>query len=1462
MSSNQKAECEPKVRDNKQSKNPKTRKASKVKASNPVKGSLPVGKGQVTIKKFDKPAVKPEEFIVPHLNRLYPKVKVSLAHSMSYTEAKVKAIADFYPITLAEYKTPAKDNGHPYCAAMRALAEAWSVNALIAELRNLECKETTILDVGGSINRHSKMGRDYIWCCVPNHDDRDIYRKSYVRKGRFCEHDWETCNCVKPVASMSVHSLYYIKPETMFLKLMSQEHPIHYAVVHYYPEEKGTMMMGEMQYVKSGGKIRVKADGNLREYVHDDCSWMEKGSCQYEDGCLVWENVRRFGDSHVVRFVASHYTTKIREDLPEPISEEPIGIEKELDALIEDNFPYVAPINTKNREAFINRMVRNGKANYPGFVKLLVSKALTAYHNQKEMLPEVTDDFIESMEEREFRRGLGHIGFSYSYWVTNAASFAATWWALGNNAIKIKTKYGFQIRGRYILALCLVLWAGATWYFNKYRLQLHKFNIAGYYPFRRAFTITKPKLSLWPLIQGKLRKFGLVVLLGLLKFIFGRIPPLSLFSLVNQRARVDDYCCDLADRQLDATKCSKIAVPETYYEECEIKPAAYAMVYIPSIIPYFPRRCIHNKVSCIRNKLLHDIGPVGKYHLSIHPILLQLTGLIKADLNPLTWDQWLMRFPPEKQCRFRKDIEYRVDEHIVCWNESSVFLKFEAMSEPKYPRPIVSSSVEFNFQLGRYLIVLGELLAHLLPKNILFPIHNDASIIAGFYGDHHCKYKLKGDFTSFDSSQREEVLSMWLEFLLLCGVPSAVVERERTDLKCIKIHTRDGLRIKCRGIRCSGRSATLLCNTFVTLNTYCWLFPGILAGTDAIMVKGDDALTFNKEEPSVGVVSEFFRDNGLIVKAEVCDDLESEFCSSIFVPSTSGFMMVPKPGKILAKTLWCKNLEYSMDQMQDQFVGVLKGLSFALGTVPGIKGLYANPIYQQRFGNVDAFYQEYNEYSSVEFICDQVSLEFMCDRYGLLPNDFSDLEQELSSGFPIRVTSHAALIMASKDWATPSDNPGFVESSSEFSIGEWISPLFEEMIRSLNPVYFSLLIGSIESYLTGQLFNLLGHIFLGWLMRKRGFLYTLCFHYAFNFASRWQFNIIMARRKKNVVSLFVREPQIKKNKNKNKKSKIMKSMGSVLGVSRLNPFLPIAEGIRVPDEFGFPTGTGKIVVANEISTSSLGYLATSYAPLASGIRFDPLTVGSTLVWTGGALFPAPQQPQLQLVATAYRVVSWGIRITGESSLTAASGHIWIGHAPAMFDTNYPFSNYPSTEAAIAAMPLSEKFSLTDLCQNPVIVPGRQLDDSAFRFRTTQTDEKTATSAGVESMNGWANIVLFGSGLPQSAYALNVEVVLHIEFLHNSLSELYAFVDSAPCGYNPSIITQAANLSTVLPIAIKEEEVDTVSRALNSLTSLMNTAEQYIPKMAKLGVAIGGATVATYNVFRKSGFGRSVTKQYL
>jgi len=192
-----------------------------------------------------------------------------------------------------------------------------------------------------------------------------------------------------------------------------------------------------------------------------------------------------------------------------------------------------------------------------------------------------------------------------------------------------------------------------------------------------------------------------------------------------------------------------------------------------------------------------------------------------------------------------------------------------------------------------------------------------------------------------------------------------------------------------------------------------------------------------------------------------------------------------------------------------------------------------------------------------------------------------------------------------------------------------------------------------------------------------------------------------------------------------------------------------------------------------------------------------------ITWLGGAWAATAQAGALANIASSARSVGWGIEITGEQSLLNAAGHVWVAHVPLNMSVAVPYNLFPVTEAMMAQSPLACKYSLAEVVQDGLIVPGKPFDDGIYRFRdATAAEEKLSTSTAIESTDGWCAIVVMvvANGVTSGTTVVNIEHINHMEYVQNA-SAGYGFIDALSMPHSEAIIERASRISVASPMLL-------------------------------------------------------------
>lgn len=1005
-------------------------------------------------------------------NDLFQEVSYYIPHSMYFDEPKIAVLNKYHPSTLEQFHRYNCYNLHPLCASFRSIGEAHIITRIQQECRDNGIVDGFICDVGGSVNRHHSLGRNYIHSCVPNFEAKDLLRQFSLKGNNYCRQLWKDCKCKGFVASMSIHSLYYLEPEEILRNLLEQELPIHYALLHLYPEDSGEIMHGEMRYVKQEGRVSVWASGNSTPYYHGDMAWLSKGSYSDQRGTLVWERERTFEDVYVYRFVA---TTAILKPTPE------------IETLVDDA-PYLEvckeafrghlEINEKNRTSYYSRCHRYAKGR--GLDPQRLIKVADGYYmSQPTLVSRPSVGLLLTKKAREAGLQMVPEYIPYLQLGLFMAIYLAVWRFVPSSHMVDYIMLAFVLLQPFILR---------TGWLN------------GDDRWRNIFIIN----TIFCLFSASFfQKITFDVILQLPKNVKLAIYAISFMATMYKNARklrlnhlgarLYDYCCEgMALRAISKRKTIKYRTRK--HKDCQPGLRAYPFVFHRQFVPMIPRRCDHNIHACIQHKILAETPEDVDFDIPIPDMFKRMAPWVRYELEPLDFETWVNRFPASKREKLKAEWAESKDDPIDNdLTKTSLFTKAEFYPEKKPPRPIGSAGVKLNFLVGRWLVPLGALIQKFCPDNICIPIHSDSVSIGRFAGRYMNTLKCICDFSQFDSTQREEALKLIVDVFRLLGVPDEVCSYMLRDCELINITNRKGFRLKCRGVRVSGRSETLLGNCILTICIFMHVFKGFIA----MLGKGDDVVLFLPRSmrallPALVAKVESY---GFITKFRVCDEYDLEFCSSYFVPTNLGYVLTPKPGRVLAKTLWCKNTNFNQKEQLQQFAGILKGIKENFGFLPYINALYTNPYYLANSG-VDRIRHEYNEYTDENVVSTPETAEWLMVKYDLGEEELQELEAELSSGFPIELKSQASYRMIEEDWGPPNDSS--LLQINETKANEYVHTIacafIEECARGLHPLLISLFLGAYESYHNRTLYNLLAHILLGLVFVEGGFFLAFMLH--------------------------------------------------------------------------------------------------------------------------------------------------------------------------------------------------------------------------------------------------------------------------------------------------------------------------------------------------------------------------------
>lgn len=306
-------------------------------------------------------------------------------------------------------------------------------------------------------------------------------------------------------------------------------------------------------------------------------------------------------------------------------------------------------------------------------------------------------------------------------------------------------------------------------------------------------------------------------------------------------------------------------------------------------------------------------------------------------------------------------------------------------------------------------------------------------------------------------------------------------------------------------------------------------------------------------------------------------------------------------------------------------------------------------------------------------------------------------------------------------------------------------------------------------------------------------------------------------------------------------------------IARITPFSDLAIGAKYPDTFMYPTTSFTLRCYAILSSSAGGQVGMSIQPQFVNTVWSATTPAATMTWSVGSGTNSFGNPDQQF--SSYRVVGWGVKIEGAYLVGSATGSLVVSHVPQVVDTDViGYTYFPTTQNNVTSLMMHDRVSLYSTSFKPVYISGRAIDEGTLRFRDMQYP--AAAGGPVETNTGWANIVIMGTLLPNSAQVATVEVIMHCEGLQSYAGNASNFgMNSAPEPENLQQMSQLNRMSMDAPILIQEDnDTDILGR-------LEDTIEQVDAMAAKAArIVYKGANMA-YNVGATALKARSFYKMY-
>jgi hypothetical protein len=189
---------------------------------------------------------------------------------------------------------------HVVSAVQRAIVE----EQIVKDLLKNGC--TNITDIGGNALRHSENNRDIHSCCPILSPKDSLRNMRYNMTMDYCINKAENCS-VRADGYMSVHSLYYLKPQTVLELVHRSTKGFLIAAVHDFSKGYGQMHFNGTEYETSYQIINPTTvlmtslgnDGG--PYSHSPCFWLKTNYYQHNNKAIAW-GYRHVGDTLIYTF--------------------------------------------------------------------------------------------------------------------------------------------------------------------------------------------------------------------------------------------------------------------------------------------------------------------------------------------------------------------------------------------------------------------------------------------------------------------------------------------------------------------------------------------------------------------------------------------------------------------------------------------------------------------------------------------------------------------------------------------------------------------------------------------------------------------------------------------------------------------------------------------------------------------------------------------------------------------------------------------------------------------------------------------------------------------------------------------------------------------------------------------------------------------------------------------------------
>lgn len=807
----------------------------------------------------------------------------------------------------------------------------------------------------------------------------------------FNPHDWmcddtfESCLCYEDIKCfISIHSLYYIEPHSIFQALLRHDVPL-IAAVHQFPDPIGHLGFGEATYKwdPQAATVTMSVVGNLESYSHSDMKWLWGSGINFAGGTLAWSSMSRIGETDIVMFRAT------RQHIPIPVKSLPnlseaLRDQRYIGTVTHSTLKNSPIMKADGGDFQVYEAIENHLFSYMGWlviggpITVRVSKSLVYDLAQRAAFKKRDKSLVDTLvlharaqsrklalsEEDRMHNVIYGVYLAQLVGLQHELNAAATFenqrskWSLVNKFIAGET---WRVPRSYIAAAAVAIGLASV------------------------LLPCKPKHKL----------LGLTVATGLVVSITKK-PPTPGASM----HRVTNVCCKGIPTEKQQVG-SKVTIKEP--RDCNTGFGAKLLAFgVHGVLPTVPRGCQHNDELAIKNRMslenreeVHSSDGIVMREVdwskvsSVFARLPYLHPLHKFPNPVRAWpfEKWLDSTPlaaSRKEMLRKTRLSLRHKSAKTTGPEATriatrdAFTKIEKLlgNPEACPRLIQGATAEYQVATGPITKSLSQRLKDTWTSdNVIWYTSGarpsglgkfvqqllDMPPIDGGY------VFVEGDFGRYDGTQSKGSLTFELEWYEMAKIGKAKLDTLRHQWYTRGV-TKNGVVYACFYKRNSGDGNTSCGNSITNGGVMIYAFtstnkaiafinkqiPVISEDNLAafcqeyirIMVLGDDNLSIvPRKMLDIGRSEQLLEKCGLRPEIKVSEDYqEIEFCSGRFYPSSLGIRWGPKIGRFIAKTGWALK-PYGVKKTKQWLKGVSLGMRVDCAHIPIISNCL-NKMYQ------------------------------------------------------------------------------------------------------------------------------------------------------------------------------------------------------------------------------------------------------------------------------------------------------------------------------------------------------------------------------------------------------------------------------------------------------------------------------------------------------------------------------------